>query len=192
MRLNLKLMCLGTLVCVMPACADLGAIEALRDDAQQARVAMVQRAEQLERLRESFPETDPARAEIDATLAQTRAAIGLVDAGMMRINQVLDEAADPSDGLTRTAQQLGPFLPEPVRLPLVLAAALGATLLRSGQIKKGAISIALSIDKAMEGDEAFRDALARNANTLRALQTPTGRKIVDQAGSRNFLASLPI
>ncbi len=190
MRFRMMFVCL--LALALPACADLGAIQALRDDARQTRAAMQERAHQLEQLRETYPQNDPLRPEFDASLAQSRASIEALDAAVLRIDQVLDEAANPSDGLTRTAQQLGPLLPEPVRLPLLLGAALGATLLRSGQIKKGAISIARSIDKAMEDDEALREALARNANTLRSLQTPTGRRIVDQAGSRNPLGMMPI
>lgn len=190
MRFNVLF--IGVLALALPACTDLGAIQALRDDARQAGAAMRERADQLESLREAYPSGDPIQPEIDASLAQSWASIEALDAAVLRIDQVLGEVANPSDGLTRTAQELGPFLPEPVRLPLLLGAALGATLLRSGQIKKGAISIAMSIDKAMEGDEALREALARNANTLRSLQTPTARKIVDQAGSRNPLAMMPI
>lgn len=187
-----KLWCLGLVFLVLPACADLGAVEALRDDARRTQSAMRERTAQLEQLRESIPDDDPLSGELDASLAQSRAVIEAMDAAILRIDQTLNEASNPSDGLTRAAHGIGPYLPEPVRLPLLLTAALGATLLRSGQLKKGALSIARSIDKAKQDDDALRDALVRNANTLRSLQTPTARRIVDLAGSRNPLASLPI
>jgi len=190
MRFGIAL--IGLLAFVITGCTDLGAIRAMRDDAQRTRDVMGERAERLETLRERYPDESPVVPEIDASLARTRASIEALDAAVLQIDQVLEEAANPSDGLTRTAQGLGPYLPEPVRLPLVLGAALGATLLRSGQLKKGALSIAQSINKAVEGDEGFRDALARNAGTLRSVQTPTARRIVDQAGSRNILTALPI
>jgi hypothetical protein len=98
----------------------------------------------------------------------------------------------PTDGLTHAARGLGAFLPEPLRLPLVLGAALGATLLRSGQLKKGAVSIARSIEKAKQTDEALREAIARNAGTIRTIQTPTARRLVDLAQSGNPRVLMPI
>ena len=187
-----RLWCLVLLSLLLPACADLGAVEALRDDARRTQSTMRNRSAQLERLRESIPDDDPLASELDASLAESRAVIEAMDAAIGRIDQTLQEASQPSDGLTRAAQGLGPYLPEPVRLPLLLSAALGATLLRSGQLKKGALSIARSIEKAKQDDDALREALVRNANTLRSLQTPTARRIVDLAGSGNHRASLPI
>ena len=190
--MNVRMLLVGLLALVLPACADLGAVERLRDHAAGARETLLSRESELQALRESFPDASAGATEIDASLAQTRAALHAVDAAVARIDQTLDEASNPTDGLTRTARGLGVFLPEPVRLPLLLGAALGATLLRSGQIKKGAISIARSIDKAMETDDALREAIARNAGTLRTIQTPTAQRLVDLAQTRNPLGAMPI
>ena len=187
-----RLCLLLVLALPLSACADLGAVEALRDEARLTQRAVREQATQLERLRETIPDTDPLAPDLDASLASSRAVIEAIDAAITRLDQTLQEAESPSDGLTRAAKGLGPYLPEPIRLPLLLTAALGATLLRSGQLKRGALSIARSIEKAKHDDQALREALARNANTLRSIQTPTARRIVDLAGSRNPLGALPI
>ncbi|MFI4898008.1 MAG: hypothetical protein ACIARR_09300 [Phycisphaerales bacterium JB059] len=190
--MRLRLMLWSLLALVLCGCADLTHIHELRDRATRARESMLEREIQLEALREQYPDQSPEAIEIDASLAQTRALIEALTAATRRIDQTLDEAQRPTDGLTHAARGLGAFLPEPLRLPLLLGAALGATLIRSGQLKKGAISIARSIEKAKQTDGALREAIARNAGTLRTIQTPTARRLVDLAQSGNPRVSLPI
>ena len=165
---------------------------ALRADAATLRDDTASRADQLAQLAASLPEGSSTRAEADAALAAARAKQAALDAAIARLDTTLAEAAHPTDGVTLSARALGAFLPEPLRLPLLLAGALTATLLRARQLKAGAASIAASIQKATQTDPDFSAALARHANTLRTIQTPTARRIVDQTTRPGTLVRLPI
>ncbi len=192
---NLKRAVLGGVVLaagLLGGCVDMAAVETMRQSAAQARDDLAGQVEALESLRETFPDGSPEAADADALAAAASAKVAAIEAAIARIDQTLAEANNPSDGLTRAAQGVSPLLPEPVRLPLVLGAALAATLLRAGQLKRGAASMARSINKALESDGEFRQAFARHADTLRSIQTRTAQRIVDQASAKRTLPALPI
>ncbi|MEZ6242513.1 MAG: hypothetical protein R3B57_05660 [Phycisphaerales bacterium] len=180
----------GTIV--LGGCMDMGGVEAMRETAANARDQLAAEVEALENLRETFPDGTPEAIETDTLLAAGSAKVAAIEAAIARIDQTLAEANNPSDGLTLTAQGVSPLLPEPVRLPLVLGAALAATLLRAGQLKRGAVSMAKSINKALESDGELSQAFARHADTLRSIQTRTAQRIVDQVSGKTALPALPI
>jgi len=123
-------------------------------------------------------------------LAAARARHAAIDAAVLQLDQVIKEARTPSDPLVSVS---APLLPEPLRSPYLLGAALLATLARAVQLKRGMASIAQSFQKAMEEDEELRNGVKRNANTLRSIQTATAQKIVNQAtGKGRLAAALPI
>lgn len=153
----------------------------MRDDAQAARDDLRAQADRLEALRRAQPDQTPEQAQLDALIAATRAKIGALDAAVAQAEAVLREASGPTSPLSATARGLGSMLPEPARAPLVLGAALLVTLARARQLKVGAASIAASVSKAMDADPKLRAAFQRQANTMRSIQTPTAKRIVDEA-----------
>ncbi len=192
---NLRRVLLGALAAgtaMLGGCVDMDAVESMRQAAIQTRDQLAAEVETLETLRESIPDGAPEAGAADALAASGSAKLAAIEAAIARIDQTLAEANNPSDGLTLAAQGVSPLLPAPVRLPVVLGAALAATLLRAGQLKRGAVSMAQSINKALETDDDLRQAFARRADTLRSIQTRTARRIVDQASGKAALPALPI
>lgn len=177
-----------------PGCSDFTADDAraFRDHAAQVRDDLAARTTELESLRETYPEGAPERADLDAAIDTAGAKTAALDAAIAHLDLVLAEADAPTDGLTIAARDVAPFLPEPVRLPLLLGGALAATLLRARQLKQGAGSIARSLSTAMKGDPELQAAVARHADTLRTIQTPTARRIVDEHTKDAPMIRLPI
>jgi hypothetical protein len=126
----------------------------------------------------------PARADAEAALARSRAQEAAADAATKQVDLVMNGAAQPQDTLGQTVGAVSPLLPEPIRLPLALGAALIASLVRSAQLKQGMASIATGLNKAMEEDEQFKAGFRRHANTFRSIQTPLAKKVVDQTTRR--------
>ncbi len=178
----------------LPACTswDAESVRAFRDDAAATSAHLSNRADALQLEHDALPETDPSRPAANAAIADLRARADLLDAAVARLDAVLTEASAPSDGLTIAAQGLGSLLPEPARLPLMLAGALAATLARAHQLKKGAGSIARSLETAMRSDPNLKEAFARNADTIRTIQTPAAQRIVDEQTPGKTRVRLPI
>lgn len=94
--------------------------------------------------------------------------------------------------LTTTAQQIAPFLPQPVQAPLLLGLGLTASLLRAGQLKRALASVAKGIEKAKAEDEGFREAFSRSIPVFRATQTPAAARIIDETTHRQAMLRLPL
>jgi hypothetical protein len=62
----------------------------------------------------------------------------------------------------------------------VLTVGLATSLVRSRQLREAASSIARSIDKALEEDAKLAERFRQHASTLRTIQTPLAKKIVDE------------
>ncbi|MEM9372378.1 MAG: hypothetical protein AAGA55_01925 [Planctomycetota bacterium] len=169
----------------------IAAATGIRDQAAQARVEVVTQLESMRASRESLEPGSPEHAEATAAITLANARMAALDAAILQADRVIAEITDPSDGLTQGVGTITPFLPAPAQGPALLGAALVATLLRAHQVRKGAGSIAASIRKAMD-DPDFKQAFERQAGTIRSIQTPAARRIVDQeTGSRPGLR-LPI
>jgi hypothetical protein len=134
---------------------------------------------------------DPARADAEAALARAKATEAAADAATQQVDLVLNRAAHPDDALGQAVGLASPWLPEPVRVPLALGAALVVSLVRAVQLKQGMASIAQGLNKAMAEDEQFKSSFKRHANTFRTIQTPLAKKVVDQT-LRPPLLRLPV
>ena len=183
-----------SIVPVLSGCADIpqaiAQATALRDDAADARQRVADDLADLESARAGLPPGRPA-PDLDAAIAGARAKLHALDAAVAHADLVLQEMAQPTDALTHGVGALADLLPPPVRGPALLGAALLATLLRARQVRKGAGSIAASIQKALQ-DPDFRAAFDRHAATIRSIQTPTARRIVDEATKPGPMIRSPI
>lgn len=165
-------------------CAPLGQsieqIGVVREQAEGIQSDLESQLDELELMRESIPDGSEQRNSIDALIAQVNAKLAVVNAAIVHADQVIGDATNPSDPLTIAADAVSPWVPAPVQAPLVLGAALIATMLRSRSVTSGARSIVESINHVMKRDESFKVAFAANADTIRTIQTPVARKIVDK------------
>lgn len=171
-------------------CATPEQVQRLRDDAAALRDALSARAEQLSAQADDphAPQDAPSRALGE----DARRHAATLDAAVDQIDAVLDEARRPSDPLTLAADAAGPWLPAPARAPLVLGAALAATLLRASQLKKAVTSVARGIQGALDSDPQFAERFRAHADRFRSTQTPTAKKIIDEATRRETIVRLPI
>ena len=87
----------------------------------------------------------------------------------------------PSNPIGAILSVLTPWIPEPVRLPLLLGGALAASITRATKLKAGLRSVAKSIDKARQRDPEFESRFAGNTDLIRSIQTPTAMKVIDRA-----------
>lgn len=185
-RTIITLVTIIVVVLTQSGCASLdesiARIESMTRSAQTTRDSSRSKLDELELLRESIPDSESG--PIDSAIAQLRAQISILDSAILQAQQTMDEAQNPSDALTIAVDSISPWVPAPIQAPLVLGAALIATLTRSGALKKSARSIVESIDLAMRTDPVMRSAIESNANTIRTIQTPQARKLVNQWTSR--------
>lgn len=184
-----------SIVLVPSGCADipstLADVAALRDDAARARDHIAAELSALEGARADLPAHAPPAPDLDAAIAAARAKVAALDAGVLHADRILAEMAHPTDALTQGVGVLSPLLPPPVQGPVLFGAALAVTLLRARQVRKGAGSIVASIQNALK-DPAFRDAFERHADTIRSIQTPTARRIVDEVTKPGLMLRSPI
>ncbi len=173
------------LMCVqIGACAPVGQsidrLSTMREQASEIRADLHSQIDELELMRESFPDGSDQRIGIESLMAQVHAKLAIVDAAIVHADQVIESASNPSDPLTIAADSISPYVPAPIQAPLVLGAALVATIMRSRSLKVGTQSIVESIDHVLRKDESFKQAFAANADTIRTIQTPSARKMVEK------------
>lgn len=165
-------------------CADLqGAIaktSAWRDEASSVRDTLRGQIQAMEsEIKTLEPGSVPA-IELAAEIKLAHAKQSAIDAAIAQAEMVLDEARQPSDSITTIARGVSSWVPAPIQGPLVLGAALIATLARSRQLKQSSASIVNSIAHVLERDDQFKALFESHANTIRSIQTPIARKMVDQ------------
>lgn len=186
MRIKVNIVLLALMFCSMMSfgCSDLqGAIaqtSAWRDEASVLRDDLNQ---QLQALHQQQQQSDPestAAQHIESQIKLTQAKHSALDAAITQADQVLQEAQHPTDTLTMIANGASAWVPAPVQGPLVLGAALIASLVRSRQLKQSSTSIIQSIAHVLERDEQFRSIFTQHSDTIRSIQTPSARKFVDQ------------
>ncbi len=180
---------------LLPACADIpGTISEAarwRDDAAAVRDTVTHELDNLEAARASLPDDAPDAPDLDAAIATARAKRAALDAAVLHADRVLAEMTDPTDSLTVGIGALTPLLPPPAQGPVLLGAALVATLLRARQTRAGADSIVKSIQHACK-DPLFQQAFERHADAIRSIQTPAARRIVDGVTAPKPLLRSPI
>jgi hypothetical protein len=173
-------------------CEGLAGAERFRADAAHLREHLRTEAEAWEERLARLPSGHPLTADGQAALNATLTRLAAVEAALSRMDLVIEEARNPTDTLTHAVGAVAPLIPEPARVPLLLGAAMLVTLARAAQLKHGMTSIARSMQKAIDEDEAFRTTFRKHANTFRTIQTTTAKRIVDQATGRGSMIRLPI
>lgn len=155
-------------------------LSSIRDQASNIQTDLETRIDELKLMRESIPDGSDQQQGIDALIAQVSAKLAVVQAAILHADQVIEGATSPSDPLTIAADAVSPWVPAPIQAPLVLGAALLASVLRSRSLNTNTRSIIESINHVMNKDESFKAAFAANADTIRTIQTPAARKIVNK------------
>jgi len=176
-------------------CADLqGAIaqtSAWRDEAHAVKDSLSEQIRSMESELASLETGSPSAIQLTTDLKIARAKQSTLEAAISQADLVIQEASEPTDSITTMARGVSSWVPAPVQGPLVLGAALIATLARSRQLKESSKSIVNSIAHVLERDEQFRSIFESHADTIRSIQTPSARRIVDQTqlkrGSRPII-----
>ncbi len=133
----------------------------------------------LENKRETIEDTSADAPYLDAAIANAKAQLSALNAAIAQADLVIAEAQNPSDSLTKAADALSPWIPAPAQGPIVLGAALIATMIRSKNLKTNTASIIQSLEYTMNRDPAFRELFTKHADTIRTIQTPGARKLID-------------
>lgn len=190
LRCLLPLVAAAATAALIPACADFGQVEGVREQAVDIRSRLEAQAADLEQRLAATSASDPARAEIETQLAGSRTALHAVTQGVGELDRAVAAAdAPPSPG--DVAGSVAAFLPEPWRTSVVLGGTALAFLWRARQLKVGLRSVAKGIEVAKKQDEEFRKRFAEHATTFRSVQTSTAQKVVDEITSPGKI-SLPI
>jgi len=166
---------------LLPACSTFHDLVGLRDQAVTERDRLDQHAAELETTLAATPPTAPARPELEAQLQQTRAQADLHSQDIDRLDSIIAHAQNPTDPIAHAVGVVAPFLPMPIRTPLVLGGALLGTLLRMHQLRQGLTSVARGFEIAKRDDPDFNARFAANTPTFRATQTPLARKLINRA-----------
>lgn len=170
-------------------CSGMPQVVFARDQADALASALEQRIQTLESTLQIIPSDDPERPGVEAMLADTRRWAGEVRQAVAFADQVIAESKTPSGPISSAVGAIAPWIPEPARTPLVLGAALVTTLLRHRQVRAASASIIASIDHALQDDEAFAKQFKGHADTLRSIQTPLARRMVDEVQARRTKAA---
>ncbi|MCL4741510.1 MAG: hypothetical protein KJZ54_04830 [Phycisphaerales bacterium] len=175
---------LALCACVVPE-----DVERVRAEAATLQRTLETDAAEWSRRSESLPEGDPFRESATARQAASEAGAAAVRAALSSLEHAIAESNNPSGPVS---QAVAAWVPGPARLPALLAlGALGAAA-RAWRLKAGLASVARGIDAAMREDEEFRACFKRHADTFRATQTPTAKRVVDEATRDALMLRLPV
>ncbi len=174
-------------------CADLqGAIaqtsawkqnaQILQDDLQNQKSLLEQ---QRASINDDSIQATELKSQIDSAIASAQQQISALQTAIEQTNRVLEEATNPTDSFTIAAESISPWVPAPAQGPLVLGAALIATLARSRNLKNSAVSIIQSIEHTMNKDANFKQAFLTNADSIRTIQSPSARKLIDSVSKQH-------
>ncbi|MBO6512357.1 MAG: hypothetical protein JJ974_00140 [Phycisphaerales bacterium] len=173
-----------TVLVLIEGCAPIGQsidqLSRIRDQASAIESDLDTQLDELTLMRESIPDGSDQADALDALIAQINAKLAVVQTSILHADQVIESATNPSDPLTIAADAVSPYVPAPIQAPLVLGAALIATMLRSRSLTQGTRSIVESINHTLKRDENFQAAFSANADTIRTIQTPTARRLVNK------------
>ncbi|MEZ6164722.1 MAG: hypothetical protein R3B67_09835 [Phycisphaerales bacterium] len=176
---------LVSFIFVLAGCADLGGAiaqaSAWREKALLAQDSLDEQIVQLQAQHAGLDPSSPQSLQLATDIQLAQAQRAALDAAIAQATLVLQEAEHPSDALTQIAHGVSSWLPAPAQGPIVLGAALIATLARSRQLKQSTMSIVQSIAHVLERDEQFRALFESHADTIRTIQTPGARQLVDKA-----------
>lgn len=181
---GLKVLAVCVVVAVGVGCAPVGQsidqLGSMRDQAADIQSDLQTQLDELSLMRETIPDGSDQGLTVDSMMAQVGAKLAVVEAAIVHADQVIEGVRNPSDPLTIAAQAVSPWVPAPIQAPLVLGAALLASVMRSRSLNGGTRSIVESINYVLKKDESFKAAFIANADTIRTIQTPGARKIVNK------------
>jgi hypothetical protein len=154
-----------------PARAELVAeLQAGLKRVELARDEVERRVQQAAKLEEDVRRSRTLRAKSDDRVG-----------GSGRLGEVTEGVgAVGGGGGEVTGDDLLDLIPGPWKVAAVLTVGLATSLVRSRQLREAASSIARSIDKALEEDAKLAERFRQHASTLRTIQTPLAKKIVDE------------
>ena len=184
-----SIIALAIMLPIQAGCTDLqGAIgqsSAWRTKAVDVQENLQAQLQSLEQQREQLPTSSPDSPYLDAAISRTKAKIQSINAAVIQADLVLQEASNPQGSLTKAVDAISPWIPAPVQGPALLGAALFATLVRSKKLKDSAASIIQSIEYTMNRDPEFKRVFTQNADTIRTIQTPGARKLIDSTVNKS-------
>lgn len=181
-----------SVVALIPGCVDVAELRAQRAQGEDVVAALKSRGAEYQSTLIGLPESDPVRVELEsavkrAELARDEVARRVQYAAALEEHVRREGAAADSKGSGMVVggegvlgQDVMDLIPGPWKVTAVLSVGLATSLVRSRQLREAASSIARSIDKALEEDAKLAERFRQHANTLRTIQTPLARKIVDQ------------
>jgi hypothetical protein len=173
-------------------CASLDNAQALRSRAADLQQQFHAESDAWQQRLDHMDPLDAGAADTRAALARARAKEAAAAAAVQQADQVIHDATSPDSPTGQTIGAVAPFLPEPLRLPLLLGSALVFSLARAAQLKRATASIATGLEKAIQEDEAFAARFRAHAGTFRSIQTPTAKRVVDETTSDGFMLRLPL
>jgi len=181
---NFLVVVLACVTVFVGGCAGVGQsidqLGSMRDQAAQIQSDLKNQLDELALMRESIPDDSAQGDSVDTLISQVHAKLAVVEAAIVHADQVIEGVTNPSDPLTIAADAVSPWVPAPIQAPLVLGAALLATVMRSRSLSTGTRSIVESINYVLKKDDSFKAAFNANADTIRTIQTPEARKIVNK------------
>lgn len=173
-------------------------LERARDTAQKVGDEARQRAAALDaKLADAQAALDEARAlgleaearrlaqlagSIEVEIATAEATATAADAAVAQAEALIAEAED-NEGLLAQVPGLA-MLPPPYREGAALAVTIGGFFWRNQKLRGAATSIIKSIEVARKDDPAVDAAIKKHATTMRAVQTGTAQKLVDQVQTK--------
>ena len=171
-------------------CADLqGALSqasSWRNHAQIVQTNIEQQRDELIAVRETIPDGTSHAFDLDAAISQANTKIQMLMSTIVQADLIIAEATQPTDSITRAANAISPWIPAPAQGPVVLGAALIATLFRSRNLKINAKSIIQSIEHITRHDQDFEQLFKKHADTIRTIQTPGARRMIDSTARRSL------
>lgn len=185
---------MGVVFGVLAGCGVEGGLLAMRDQAEQVHAQIEADRAALLASAGALPPGDPGRSRIEALAAERAGQAGATASAIERLDALL-ASAEAGDGAGTIEGGVGavlPFLPAGAQLPVLLAGGLAASLWRATRLKQSAVSIAEGLEKAMRDDDQLREGVKRNAGVLRAVQTPTAKRIVDEVTKDKAMVRLPV
>jgi hypothetical protein len=180
-------LCLG-----VAGCSSLDDAQAFRSRAAELQQQFHAESEAWQDRLEHTDPHDAGAADTRAALARARAKESAAAAAVEQVDQVIHDATSPDSPTGQTIGAVAPFLPEPLRLPILLGSALVFSLARAAQLKRGMSSIAQGLQKVIDEDDQFAGRFRAHANTFRSIQTRTAKRVVDEATADRFMVRLPI
>ncbi|USO00215.1 MAG: hypothetical protein H6810_06015 [Phycisphaeraceae bacterium] len=184
-------------VCGLAGCGVEGGLVAMRDQAEGMRTRIEADRTGLLAAADALPQDGPARARIKQLADERGRQASETGRAIERLDALIAPggaagSGDPADTMQQAVGAVLPFVPAGAQLPVLLAGGLVASLWRAASLKKSAVSIAAGLEKAMREDDQLRDGVRRNAAVLRSVQTPTAKRIVDEATKDKAMVRLPV